>query len=184
MRAAIVSERIRAPKILFLRLRRPSPLEICNFGYVGRRELRFGGCVRYGNSLLNLAIRTLGGIHKKRKRQLCRLWMAPYENLVKCSFCPVRDRGGVGIAIGCVSVYLYGFKDLRGFVISKWFFAIVEGLLWYLDSIQVFYERLRDYKVNLSYYKWEVSVITKTIFPIVVSIVLYIGILHKPYRFI
>ena len=46
-----------------------------------------------------------------------------------------------------------------------------------LDSIQVFYERLRDYKVNLSYYKWEVSVITKTIFPILVSIVLYIGIL-------
>ena len=47
-----------------------------------------------------------------------------------------------------------------------------------LDYIQVFYERLRDYKVNLSYYKWEVSVITKTIFPILVSIVLYIGILE------
>ena len=43
---------------------------------------------------------------------------------------------------------------------------MVEGLLWYLDSIQVFYERLRDYKVNLSYSKWEVSVITKRIFPI------------------
>ena len=106
MRMTIVSERSRAPKVLFLRLRRPSTLEICNFGYVGRRELRFGGCVRYGNSLLNVAIRTLGGIHKKRKRQLCRLWMAPYENLVKCSFCPFRDRGAVGIAIGCVSVYL------------------------------------------------------------------------------
>ena len=39
-----------------------------------------------------------------------------------------------------------------------------------LDYIQVSYERLRDYKVNLSYSKWEVSVITKTIFPIVVSI--------------
>ena len=39
-----------------------------------------------------------------------------------------------------------------------------------LDYIQVFYERLRDYKVNLSYSKWEVSVITKTIFPILVSI--------------
>ena len=35
-----------------------------------------------------------------------------------------------------------------------------------LDYIKVFYERLRDYKVNLSYSKWEVSVITKTIFPI------------------
>ena len=105
--------------------------------------------------------------------------MAPYENWVKCSFCPVRDRGGVGIAIGCVSVYLYGFKDLRGFVISKWFFAIVEGLLWYLDSIQVFYERLRDSKVNLSYYKWEVSVITKTIFPILVSICTILSTIHR-----
>ena len=113
-----------------------------------------------------MAIRTLGGIHKKRKRQLCRLWMAPYENLVKCSFCPVRDRGGVGIAIGCVSVYLYAFENLRGLVISKWFFAIVEGLLWYMDPYLTIYERLRDYKVNLSYSKWEVSVITKTIFPI------------------
>ena len=139
--------------------RKGPALEIANFGHGGRRELRFGPWIRYGISLWNLAFRTLGGIHKKRKRQLCRLWMAPYENWVKCSFCPVRDRGGVGIAIGCVSVYLYGFKDLRGFVISKWFFAIVEGLLWYLDSIQVFYERLRDYKVNLSYSKWEVSVI-------------------------
>ena len=140
VRAAIVNE-IRAPeKFLFLRLRRPSPLEICNFGYVGRRELRFGGCVRYGISLLNVAIRTLGGIHKKRKRQLCRLWMAPYENLVKCSFSPVRDRGGVGIAIGCVSVYLYAFENLRGLVISKWFFAIVEGLLWYMDPYLTTYK--------------------------------------------
>ena len=39
-----------------------------------------------------------------------------------------------------------------------------------LDYIQVSYERLRDYKVNLSYSKWEVSVITKRIFPILVSI--------------
>ena len=179
VRAAIVSE-IRAPeKFLFLRLRRPSPLEICNFGYVGRRELRFGGCVRYGISLLNVAIRTLGGLHKKRKRQLCRLWMAPYENWVKCSFCPVRDRGGVGIAIGCVSVYLYAFEDLRGLVISKGFFAIVEGLLWYMDPYLTIYERLRDYKVNLSYYKWEVSVITKTIFPIVVSVYTILSTIHR-----
>ena len=93
--------------------------------------------------------------------------MAPYENLVKCSFCPVQDRGKVGIAIGCVSVYLYAFEDLRGLVISKWFFAIVEGLLWYMDPyLTLYYERLRDYKVNLSYSKWEVSVITKRIFPI------------------
>lgn len=140
VRAITVNE-IRAPKkFLFLRLRRPSPLEICNFGYVGRRELRFEPCVRYGISLLNVAIRTLGGIHKKRKRQLCRLWMAPYENLVKCSFCPVRDRGAVGIAIGCVSVYLYAFENLRGLVISKWFFAIVEGLLWYMDPCLTLYK--------------------------------------------
>ena len=179
VRAITVNE-IRAPKkFLFLRLRRPSPLEICNFGYVGRRELRFEPCVRYGNSLLKMAIRTLGGIHKKRKRQLCRLWMAPYENLVKCSFCPVRDRGAVGIAIGCVSVYLYAFEDLRGFVITKWFFAMVEGILWYLDYIQVFYERLRDSKVNLSYYKWEVSVITKTIFPILVSLYTVLSTMHR-----
>ena len=48
-----------------------------------------------------------------------------------------------------------------------------------VDYIQVFYERLRDHKVNLSYSKWEVSVITKTIFPIVYIqyLVLYIGIL-------
>ena len=105
--------------------------------------------------------------------------MAPYETLVKCSFCPVRDRGEVGIAIGCVSVYLYAFENLRGLVISKWFFAIVEGLLWYMDPYLTIYERLRDYKVNLSYSKWEVSVITKTIFPIVYIqyLVLYIGIL-------
>ena len=179
MRTAIVSERSRAPKILFLRLRRPSPLEICNFGYVGRRELRFGGCVRYGISLLNVAIRTLGGIHKKRKRQLCRLWMAPYENWVKCSFCPVRDRGAVGIAIGCVSVYLYAFENLRGLVISKWFFAIVEGLLWYMDPYLTIYERLRDYKVNLSYSKWEVSVIIKRIFPILVSICTILSTTHR-----
>ena len=97
---------------------------MANFLTVGRRELRFGPWVRYGISPSNLAFRTLWSIHKKRKRQVCRLWMAPYENLLKCSFWPVRDLGKVEIAI------------------------------------QVFYERLRDYKVNLSYSKWEVSVIT------------------------
>ena len=55
-------------------------------------------------------------------------------------------------------------------------YLIVYGPI--LDYIQVFYERLRDSKVNLSYYKWEVSVITKTIFPIYIQyLVLYIGIL-------
>ena len=48
-----------------------------------------------------------------------------------------------------------------------------------LDSIQVFYERLRDYKVNLSYSKWEVSVITKTIFPILVSLYTVLGTIHR-----
>ena len=136
------------------RPRKGPALEIANFGYGGRRELRFGPWIRYGISLWNLAFRTLGAIHKKRKRQLCRLWMAPYENWVKCSFCPVRDRGGVGIAIGCVSVYLYGFKDLRGLVISKWFFAIVEGLLWYMDP------HLTTYKSSM-----RGCVIIKWIFP-------------------
>ena len=35
-----------------------------------------------------------------------------------------------------------------------------------LDILIGSYERLRDSKVNLSYSKWEVSVITKRIFPI------------------
>ena len=139
MRTAIVSERSRAPKILFLGLRRAPPLEICNFLTVGRRELRFGPWVCYGISPCNLAFRTLWGIHKKRKRQLCCLWMAPYENLLKCSFWPVRDRGEVGIAIGCVSLYLYAFENLRGFVISKWIFAIVKGTLWYMDQYLTIY---------------------------------------------
>ena len=132
-------------------------LEIANFGYGGRRELRFGPWIRYGISLWNLAFRTLGAIHKKRKRQLCRLWMAPYENLLKCSFCPVRgDRGEVEIAIGCVSLYLYAFENMRGFVISKWFFAIVKGILWYIDKY------LTIYKSSM-----RGCVIPKWIFPIV-----------------
>ena len=48
-----------------------------------------------------------------------------------------------------------------------------------LDILICSNERLRDYKVNLSYSKWEVSVIIKRIFPILVSICTILSTTHR-----